>query len=128
MPALPAPALIVLVGPSGSGKTTWARTHYAANEVVSSDALRAVVGSAEADLDASVDAFAVLDAVVAARLRRGLTTVIDTLGLDVARRVAAVAAGRAARLPVVAVRFTTVLDVCRRRNRERARPVPAPVL
>ncbi|MGS0683639.1 LLM class flavin-dependent oxidoreductase [Nakamurella sp. GG22] len=128
MPALPTPALVVLVGPSGSGKSTWARKQYATNEVVSSDALRAVVGSGEGDLDASADAFAVLDTVVSARLRRGLTTVVDTLGLDQARRVAAVSAGRTAGLPVVAIRFTTGLDICRRRNRERARPVPAPVL
>ena len=125
---LPRPALVVLVGPSGSGKTTWARRHFAAGEVVSSDALRGLVGSGEGDLDASVDAFAVLDAVVAARLRRGLTTVIDTLGLDPVRRRAATDAGRAAGLPVVAVRFTTALEVCRRRNRERSRPVPAPAL
>ena len=96
---LPRPALVVLVGPSGAGKTTWARTHFAANEVVSADALRATVGSGEGDLDASVDAFAVLDTVVAARLRRGLTTVIDTLGLDGDRRRTAVALGRRAGLP-----------------------------
>ena len=125
---LPSPALVVLLGPSGAGKTTWARASFAANEVVSSDALRAVVGSGEGDLDASADAFAVLDAILAARLRRGLTTVLDTLGLDPVRRREAVAAGRAAGLPVVAVRFTTALEVCRRRNRERPRPVPAPVL
>jgi len=125
---IPAPALMVLVGPAGSGKTTWAKRRYAGNEIVSSDALRAVVGSGEADLDASKDAFAVLDTVVAARLRRGLTTVVDTLGLDADRRAKLVQAGRAAGLPVVAVRFTTGLDLCRTRNRLRARPVPAPVL
>jgi alkanesulfonate monooxygenase SsuD/methylene tetrahydromethanopterin reductase-like flavin-dependent oxidoreductase (luciferase family)/predicted kinase len=128
MIGLPRPALVVLIGPSGAGKTTWARSHFASNEVVSADALRATVGSGEADLDASVDAFAVLDTVVAARLRRGLTTVIDTLGLDRDRRRAAVALGRSAGLPCVAVVFTTSLDACRTRNRARDRPVPAPAL
>ena len=79
---LPDPALVVLVGASGSGKSTWAGARYRAQEVVSSDELRGVVGSGPHDLDASADAFAVLETVVAARLGRGLTTVVDTLGLD----------------------------------------------
>ena len=83
---LPDPAVVVLVGPSGSGKSAWAAARYRAQEVVSSDQLRGIVGSGENDLDASADAFAVLDQIVAARVRRGLTTVIDTLGLDPARR------------------------------------------
>jgi alkanesulfonate monooxygenase SsuD/methylene tetrahydromethanopterin reductase-like flavin-dependent oxidoreductase (luciferase family)/predicted kinase len=128
MPDIPRPAVVVLLGPSGSGKTTWARTHFAANEVITSDSLRAMVGSGEGDLDASTDAFRVLDTVVAARLRRGLTTVIDTLGLDGDRRRAAVALARTSGLPCLAVVFTTPLDVCRSRNRVRDRPVPAPVL
>ena len=37
------------------------RSAFARNEIVSSDALRATVGTGEADLDASRDAFAVLD-------------------------------------------------------------------
>jgi predicted kinase len=84
--ALPDPALVVLVGPSGSGKSVWAAAHYRPDEVVSSDRLRALVGSGEHDLDASADAFALLDLIVAARLRRGLTAVVDTLGLDPVRR------------------------------------------
>ena len=50
---LPDPALVVLVGSSGSGKSVWAAEHYRPHEVVSSDRLRAVVGSGEHDLDAS---------------------------------------------------------------------------
>ena len=77
---------MVLIGASGSGKSAWAAAHYRATEVVSSDRLRAVVGSGERDLDASTDAFSLLDQIVAARTRRGLATVIDTLGLDPERR------------------------------------------
>ena len=84
--AIPDPALVVLIGPAGSGKSVWAAERYRLQEMVSSDRLRAVVGSGEHDLDASADAFALLDQIVAARLRRGLTTVIDTLGLEPARR------------------------------------------
>src|SRR6201987_2742446 len=83
--ALPDPALVVLVGASGSGKSVWAAEHYRPDEGVSSDRRRGRVGSGEHDLDPSADAFALLDQIVAARLRRGLTAVVDTLGLDPAR-------------------------------------------
>src|SRR5262249_56178381 len=84
--ALPDPALVVLVGPSGSGKSAWAAGRYRPHEVVSSDRLRSLVGSGEHDLDASDDAFALLDHIVPARLPRGLTAVVGPLGLDPARR------------------------------------------
>ncbi len=58
---LPDPALVVLVGASGSGKSAWAEARYRREEVVSSDALRGVVGSGPHDLDASTDAFTLLD-------------------------------------------------------------------
>jgi AAA domain len=62
---LPDPALVVLVGPSGSGKSVWAAERYRPDEVVSSDRLRALVGSGEHDLEASAEAFALLDQIVA---------------------------------------------------------------
>lgn len=119
---------MVLVGASGSGKSTWAATRYRPQEVVSSDALRAVVGSGEADLDASADAFGVLELVVSARLRRGLTVVVDTLGLDRAARRRWLDAARSAGMPCAAVLFDTPARLCRERNAARDRPVPARAL
>jgi alkanesulfonate monooxygenase SsuD/methylene tetrahydromethanopterin reductase-like flavin-dependent oxidoreductase (luciferase family)/predicted kinase len=126
---VPDPALVVLVGPSGSGKSFWAAEHYGPHEVVSADRLRAVVGSGEHDLDASDDAFALLGQIVAARLRRGLTAVVDTLGLDPARRQGYLALARSSGMPAVAVLLDTDPAECRRRNRARGPgSVPAPVL
>jgi alkanesulfonate monooxygenase SsuD/methylene tetrahydromethanopterin reductase-like flavin-dependent oxidoreductase (luciferase family)/predicted kinase len=125
---LPDPALLVLVGASGSGKSTWADARYRRDEIVSSDALRGVVGSGPHDLDASADAFALLDTIVAARLGRGLCTVVDTLGTDPVRRRDWLASARASGLPAVAVLMATPDAECRRRNAARDVPVPAPVL
>ncbi len=126
--SLPDPALVVLVGPSGSGKSAWAAEHYRPHEVVSSDRLRSLVGSGEHDLDASADAFALLDQILGARLRRGLTAVVDTLGLDPARRRGYLELARSTGMPAVAVLLDTDPAECRRRNRTRDQPVPAPVL
>ena len=126
--SLPDPAVVVLVGPSGSGKSTWAAARYRREEIVSSDALRGVVGSGPHDLDASADAFDLLERVVAARTGRRLTTVVDTLGTDETRRRGWLARARAVGLPAVAVVFDTSDAECRRRNGTRDRPVPAPTL
>lgn len=125
---IPDPALIVLVGAAGSGKSTWAARHYLPTEIVSSDRLRAVVGSGEHDLDASDDAFSLLEHIVAARVGRRLTTVVDTLGLSPDRRRGYLAHARRVSLPAVAVLFDTDAAVCRQRNRSRDRSVPAAVL
>src|SRR5215211_2934546 len=125
---LPDPAVVVLAGAAGSGKSTWALERFRSAEVVSSDALRAAVGSGPSDLDVSVDAFALLDQIVAARVRRSLTTVIDTLGLDPVRRSDYLRLARTAGLPAVLVIMNTAAALCRERNRLRDRPVPAPVL
>ena len=125
---LPDPALVVLVGASGSGKSTWAQSHYRAAEIVSSDDLRGVVGSGRHDLDASTEAFALLDQIVEGRVRRGLGTVVDTLGLEQERRLGYLEVARRHDLPAVVVAFDVPPALARRRNNERDRPVPAPVL
>jgi F420-dependent oxidoreductase-like protein len=125
---LPSPAVVVLIGPSGSGKSSWAAANFAANEIVSSDALRAVVGDGTDDLDASDDAFALLDDIAARRVERRRIVVIDTLGSDASRRAAWRDLAHRHGLAAVAVMFDTPPALCRKRNRGRSRPVPAAVL
>ena len=44
---LPEPCLVVLVGPAGCGKSTWAARSFRPDQVISSDRLRAMVGTGE---------------------------------------------------------------------------------
>jgi F420-dependent oxidoreductase-like protein len=125
---LPTAALVVLVGPGASGKSTWAAEWFRTGQVVSADAMRALVGEGEHDQRAGTDAFDVLALVVDRRLKRRLLTVVDTLALDDAwrRRLLGMAAGHG--VPVHAVAFDTPARDCRARNRARARPIPSAVI
>jgi F420-dependent oxidoreductase-like protein len=125
---VPDPCLLVLVGPPGSGKSHWANEHFRPQQIVSSDALRGIVGADEHDQRASKDAFAVLDLIVERRLARKFTTVIDSTALEDERRRRYIAAARKAKVPVYAIVFDTTDDVCRARNREREHPVPSKIL
>src|SRR3954462_13903854 len=83
---LPDPCLVVLVGATAAGKSHWAAQWFHPDQVVSSDRLRAVVGTGERDVRASRDALEVLDLIVCKRLARRLTTVVDSTGLEPKRR------------------------------------------
>ena len=125
---LPDPCLVVLVGATATGKSHWAQRWFGAGQVVSSDALRAVVGTGEHDLRASRDAFELLDLIVEKRLRRRLTTVVDSTGLEPRRRAAWRALAERHGVPAHAVVFDAPAADVRRRNRARSTPVPARVV
>jgi F420-dependent oxidoreductase-like protein len=125
---LPDPSLVVLVGVSAAGKSHWAAQHFRPEQVVSSDQLRGVVGEGAHDLAASADAFALLEQIVAARIGRRLTTVIDTLGLDADRRRGWRELAARHRVHSVVVGFDVPAAECRRRNAARERKIPAPIL
>ncbi len=88
--------------------------------MVSSDACRALVAGDEQALDANDDAFSVLHAIVAIRLRRGLLTVVDATSLQRRARRPLLALARHHTRPTVAV----VLDIDERLLQERNRGRP----
>jgi F420-dependent oxidoreductase-like protein len=125
---LPGPCVIVLVGPSGAGKSTWAQANMPADSIVSSDRLRAMVGTGEHDLRASADAFEVLDLIVERRMKRRLTTVIDSLGMDADRRAKWLRDAARHNLPCFAIGFEVTPREAKARLQARGRVVPAAVL
>jgi F420-dependent oxidoreductase-like protein len=125
---LPDPCLVVLVGATASGKSDWANRSFKPDQVVSSDRLRAAVGRGERDQRASRDAFEVLELIVAKRLQRRLTTVIDSTGLEAARRATWLSLAERHRVPAYAVVFDPPGSVVRERNHARADPVPSKVV
>jgi predicted kinase len=124
LPGLDAPALVLLIGAAGSGKSTLARRHYRPEQIVCLDALRAVVADDECDLDATADAAGLLRAIVAARLARRLTTVVDATNGVPGERAGLLALAAAHGVPAAAIVLDTDLGVCL--ARQRARPGPSP--
>src|SRR5437868_6638322 len=79
---IPELSLVLLVGPSGCGKSTFARKHFLATEIISSDFYRGVVCDDESNQAASRDAFDLLHQVVARRLAWKRLTVVDATNLQ----------------------------------------------
>jgi protein phosphatase len=117
---IPELALVVLVGASGSGKSTFARKHFKATEILSSDYCRGLVSDDENNQAATKDAFEVLQFIASKRLSAGKLTVLDATNVQVEARKPLIALARQYHcLPVV-----LVLDMperlCRDRNASRA--------
>ncbi len=90
--------------------------------------MRATVGMGEHDQRAGGDAFDVVALIVERRLRRGLLTVVDSLGLDPKQRAKWHKAAAKHKRPSIAIAFDTPAKECRAWNKSRARPVPSKVL
>jgi protein phosphatase len=125
---IPDPSLVLLVGAAGSGKSTLVARLFAADEVVSSDALRAAVAGDEADQRASAMAFRILHATLDRRLRSGLLTVVDATNALAAHRRPLVARARLAGLPLVAIVLDLPPDVVHAQNAARSRVVDPAVI
>ena len=116
---IPELSLVVLIGPSGCGKSTFARKHFKATEVMSSDGFRALVSDDENDQSSTDDAFAALHFVAARRLARGKLTVVDATNVQLEARKPLVALAREYHVLPVAIVLDLPERVCHERNRSR---------
>ena len=121
---LPHDALVVLIGVAASGKSTFARRHFAPTEVLSSDALRALITDDPHAQAATEDAFDLLHRLLAMRLRRGRLTVVDATNVEGWARAELLAVARRHRRPSAAIVLDVPLETVLARNA--ARPPPRP--
>ncbi|QYN37971.1 polynucleotide kinase-phosphatase [Pseudonocardia sp. DSM 110487] len=117
---IPDMALVVLLGASGSGKSMFARRHFPATAVLSSDAFRGLVADDENDQSATGAAFEALHFVAGKRLDAGRITVVDATSVRREDRAPLVALARERHVLPVAIVLDLPESVCLERNAARA--------
>ena len=116
---LPELCLVVLIGASGAGKSSFARRHFKATEVISSDFCRGLVCDDETSLEASADAFKLVHEIAALRLKNGKLTVIDATNVQKEARAPLLALARRHYVQSVAIVLDVPPEVCHERNQTR---------
>jgi protein phosphatase len=125
---VPDPSLVLLVGAAGAGKTTFAARSFAPDEVLSSDAYRALVSGDEANQKVSRVAFSVLHRDLERRLLAGQLTVVDATNVDSRNRRELIRRADVAGLPVVALVLDLPPAIVLARNATRSRQVDEEVV
>jgi protein phosphatase len=122
-------ALVLLIGPSGAGKTTFARKHFRATEILSSDFFRGMISDDENNQAVSKDAFEVLHLVTAKRLSLGRLTVIDATNVQPEARYALINLACQYHCSPVALVLNLSETLCLQKNGERPnRKVPPSIV
>ncbi len=116
---IPELSLVILIGPSGSGKSTFARRHFKATEILSSDYCRGLVSDDEKDQSATKDAFEILHYIAAKRLAWGRLTVIDATNVQPEARKPLINLAREFHCLPVAIVLNLPESLCQERNRRR---------
>src|SRR5471032_1836856 len=116
---LPELSLVLLVGPSGSGKSSFARKHFLATEIISSDYCRGLVSDDENDQAATKDAFEVLHFIAGKRLAAGKLTVIDATNVQPDARKSLIDLARKHHVIPVAIVLNLPRETCLARNQSR---------
>jgi protein phosphatase len=117
---IPQLSLVALVGASGSGKSTFARKHFRATEVISSDHCRGLVSDDDNDQSATGDAFDVLHYIAGKRLHNGRLTVVDATNVQREGRASLVRLAREHDVLPVAIVLDLPESVCFERNQARS--------
>jgi protein phosphatase len=102
---IPELCLVLLIGATSSGKSAFARKHFLATEVISSDYCRGVLADDENDQTVTKEAFDLLHIIVAKRLKLGKLTVVDATNVQPESRKGLIALAREYHVFTVALVF-----------------------
>lgn len=116
---IPEFSLVTLVGVSGAGKSTFAREHFAATEVLSSDAFRGFVCDDETSQAATKDAFDALYYIAGKRLANRRLTVVDATNVQTQARKGLIELARRYHCLPVAIVLDLDPALCQERNQRR---------
>jgi predicted kinase len=118
-------SVVLLVGAAGSGKSTFARRHFPADAIISSDSFREAIAGDAADQRHNGPVFKALHRALEGRLAAGRLAVIDATNLTAAARREIRERARLTGTPVIAIVFDLPAEVVRRQNAARpGRHVP----
>jgi predicted kinase len=123
-------ALVILVGPPASGKTTWGKEFACKNNMVyvSTDAIRAEVGSGEGDQTVSAAAFFIAKKRIAAALTNGKNAMIDATSVNRKSRKDWIDIAKTAGAYIIAVAFEVPKAELLKRDAQRERHVGEEVI
>lgn len=116
---IPEFALVALVGVSGSGKSTFAKAHFKATEILSSDFFRGLVSDDENDQAATGAAFDALYYIARKRLAALRLTVVDATNVQKDARRKILALAKEYDVLPVAIVLNVPTRVCAERNASR---------
>lgn len=126
---LPDPSLVVLIGAAGAGKSTLAARLFAADDVLSSDAHRAIVAGDEADQRATRTAFSILHRRLDQRLAAGHSAVVDATNVQAHASRSLLRRAAARGVPAVAIVLDLpAIEVLARNAARPGRSVPEAVV
>jgi predicted kinase len=118
-------ALIILCGPPASGKSTWGKKFAQDNDIerVSTDEIRAQIGSGEGDQSVSAAAFSIARQRVSATLGAGKSAMIDATSVTRKARRDWINLGRGHGAYIIAFAFEVPKEELLRRDAQRERHV-----
>ena len=126
---IPTNSLVLIIGVSGSGKSTFAKQHFAATQIVSSDYCRALICDDENNQSVNQEAFELLHWLVAKRLALGKLTVVDATNVKAASRLPLLNLAKMYGVPAIAIAFNFELEFCLQQNVQRThRVVPTEII